>query len=87
MLSELNPVEHFFVLKTLLKMRFIIFIHHQISLAKSSEGECGGQDMWHIWERREVYKVLVGNSEEESPLGRPRRSWEDGIRMGLGETD
>jgi hypothetical protein len=40
--------------------------------------------MWHAWERRKVYKVLVGNSEGRRPLGRPRRRWEDGIRMDLG---
>jgi hypothetical protein len=38
--------------------------------------------MWHAWER-EVYKVLVGKPEEKSPLGKPRRRWEDGIRMDL----
>jgi hypothetical protein len=32
-----------------------------------------------------VYKVLVGKPEGKRPLGRPRRSWEDGIRMDLGE--
>jgi hypothetical protein len=32
-----------------------------------------------------VYRVLVVNSEEKSPLGRPRRRWEDGIRMNLKE--
>jgi hypothetical protein len=31
-----------------------------------------------------VYKVLVGKPEGKSPLGRPRRKWEDGIRMDLG---
>jgi hypothetical protein len=30
-----------------------------------------------------VYKVLVGKSEGKLPLGRPRRRWEDGIRMDL----
>jgi hypothetical protein len=34
-------------------------------------------------EEREVYKVLVGNPEGKRPLGRPRRRWEDGIRMDL----
>jgi hypothetical protein len=29
-------------------------------------------------EDRKVYKVLVGKSELKSPLGRPRRRWEDG---------
>jgi hypothetical protein len=28
-----------------------------------------------------VYKVLVGKPEIKRPLGRPRRRWEDGIRM------
>jgi hypothetical protein len=30
---------------------------------------------------RKVYKVLVGKREGKRPLGRPRRRWEDGIRM------
>jgi hypothetical protein len=34
---------------------------------------------------RKVYKVLVGKPEGKRPLGRPRRRWEDGIRMDLGE--
>jgi hypothetical protein len=40
--------------------------------------------MWHTWERK-VYKVLVGKPEGKRPNGRPRRRWEDGIRMDLGE--
>jgi hypothetical protein len=35
---------------------------------------------------RKVYKVLVGKPEGKSTLGRPRRRWEDGIRMDLRET-
>jgi hypothetical protein len=41
--------------------------------------------MWHAWERRKVYKVLVGKPEGKSPLGRPRRRWEDGVKMDLRE--
>jgi hypothetical protein len=36
-------------------------------------------------EGRKVYKVLVGKPEGKRPLGRPRRRWEDGVRMGLRE--
>jgi hypothetical protein len=36
-------------------------------------------------EEKNVYKVLVGKPEGKRPLGRPRRRWEDGIRMNLGE--
>jgi hypothetical protein len=32
-----------------------------------------------------VYKVLVGKPKGKRPLGRPRRRWENGIRMDLGE--
>jgi hypothetical protein len=32
-------------------------------------------------EERKVYKVLVGKPEGKRPLGRPRRGWEDGIRI------
>jgi hypothetical protein len=38
-------------------------------------------------EERKVYKVLVGKPEGKRPLGRPRRRWEDGIRMDLRERD
>jgi hypothetical protein len=40
-----------------------------------------------IGERRNMYRVLVGKTEEKRPLERPRRRWEDGIKMNLGETD
>jgi hypothetical protein len=36
-------------------------------------------------EERKVYKGLVEKLERKSPLGRPRRRWEDGIRMDLVE--
>jgi hypothetical protein len=36
-------------------------------------------------EGRNVYRVLAGNPEGKRPLGRPRRRWEDGIKMDLAE--
>jgi hypothetical protein len=35
-------------------------------------------------QERKLYKVLVGKPEGR-PLGRPRRKWEDGIRIDLRE--
>ena len=32
-----------------------------------------------------VHKVLVGKPEGKRPLGRPRRRWEDNIKMDLKE--
>jgi len=36
-------------------------------------------------ERRGIYRVLVGKPEGKRPLGRPRRRWEDNIKMDLRE--
>jgi hypothetical protein len=36
-------------------------------------------------EVRGVYRVLVGRPERKRPLRRPRRSWEDNIKMYLKE--
>jgi hypothetical protein len=36
-------------------------------------------------EGRGVYTVLVGIPEVKRPLGRPRRRWEDNIKMDLQE--
>jgi len=36
-------------------------------------------------ERRGVYRDLVGKPEGQRPLGRPRRRWEDNIKMDLQE--
>ena len=32
-----------------------------------------------------AFKILTGTSAGKRPLGRPRRRWEDDIRMGLTE--
>jgi hypothetical protein len=37
-------------------------------------------------EGRGVYRVLVGRPEGKRPLGRPRRRWEDSIKLDLRET-
>ena len=36
-------------------------------------------------EGRGVHKILVGKPEGKRPLGRPRRRWEDNIKMNLQE--
>jgi len=38
--------------------------------------------MYHACgEKRGVNKVLVGKPEEKRPLGRPRRRWEDNMKI------
>ena len=41
--------------------------------------------MARMEEGRVVHKVLVGKREGKRPLGRPRRRWEDNIKMDLQE--
>jgi hypothetical protein len=49
--------------------------------------------MWYeLGEKRNMYKLLVGNPEGKKPLGRPRWRWIDSIKMdpleiGLGGVD
>jgi hypothetical protein len=38
-------------------------------------------------EDRGVHRVLVGKPEGKMPLGRPRRRWEDNIKMDLQEVE
>jgi hypothetical protein len=38
-------------------------------------------------EKRNPYRVLVGKPEGKRPLGRPRRRWQDTIRMDLKEIE
>ena len=39
----------------------------------------------HMGEDRGVHRVLVGKPEGKRPLGRPRRRWEENIKMDLQE--
>ena len=41
--------------------------------------------MARMGEERGVHRVLVGKPEGKSSLGRPRRRWEDNIKMALQE--
>jgi hypothetical protein len=38
-------------------------------------------------EDRGVHRLLVGKPEEKRPLGRPRRRWENNIKMDLQEVE
>jgi hypothetical protein len=37
----------------------------------------------HMVEKRNAYRILVGNPEGKRVLGRPRRRWRDDIKMDL----
>jgi hypothetical protein len=41
--------------------------------------------MYHAWETRNAYSILVGKPEGKRPLGRSRRKRDDKIRMDIRE--
>ena len=44
--------------------------------------------MWRFWGKGKVCtRVLVGKPEGKRPLGRPRRRWDDDIKMDLHEVE
>jgi hypothetical protein len=46
------------------------------------KNEVGGH-VARMGEERGTYRILVGRPEGRRPLGRPRRRWEDNIKMDL----
>jgi hypothetical protein len=55
-----------------------------VSVIKSRRMRWAGH-VARMGEGRGVYRVLVGRLEVKRPLGRPRRKWEDNIKIGLRE--
>jgi hypothetical protein len=51
---------------------------------KTKENEVGGH-VARMAEGRNAYRVLVGKPEGKKPLLRPRRRWEDGVKMDFRE--
>jgi hypothetical protein len=50
-------------------------------IEKNKIGGCEGR----IGKKRGVYRILAGKPDVNSQLGRPRRRWEDNIKMYLQE--
>jgi len=51
-----------------------------VRVMKSRRMRCAGH-VARVGEWRGVYRVLVGKPEGKRSLGRPRRRWEDNIKM------
>jgi hypothetical protein len=51
-----------------------------VSVIKSRRVRWAGH-VARMGEGRSVYRVLVGRPEGKRPLGRPRRSWKDNIKI------
>jgi hypothetical protein len=74
---------------------FIPFIHNEelhnlysspsiIRMIKSRRMRCAGHAA-RMGEKRNAYRILVGKPEGKKPLRRPRRRWDDNIKIDLVE--
>jgi hypothetical protein len=59
-------------------------LHNIVRVLKSRRMRWAGH-VARMGEGRGVHMVLVGKPERKRPLGRPRRRWEDNIKMDLQE--
>ena len=55
-----------------------------VRVIKSSRLRWAGH-LTRMEEGRSAFKILTGKPTGKRPLGRPRRRWEDNIRMDIGE--
>ena len=65
---------------------YYFYYHHHliVQVIKSRRMRWAGH-VACMGERRGVYRVLVGKPKGKRTLGRPRRRWEDNIKMDLQE--
>jgi hypothetical protein len=64
----------------------MISVSHKILLVIKSTRIRWAGHVASIGERRGAYRVLVGKLERKRRLGRPRRRWENNIKIDLQET-
>jgi len=64
------------------KLSDLYFLPNIVRVVKSRRMRWAGH-VSRMGERRGVHRVLVGKPEGKTPLGRPRRRWEDNIKMDL----
>lgn len=48
--------------------------------------DLGGREMWRVWEEENLYRVLMCKREGNRSLERPRRRWENDIKMDIKKT-
>jgi hypothetical protein len=67
--NEFNDLYSLPIIVRVIKLRRMMWVGHVVC----------------IGERRGIYRILLGGPEGKRPLGRPRCSWEDNIKMDLQE--
>ena len=68
------------------ELRDLYSLHNIVRVVKSKRMRWAGH-VARMDEGRCVHRVLVGKPDGKRPLGRPRRRWEDNIKMDLQEVE
>jgi len=63
--------------------RELVHLTHYCSRDNIDKNEMGGECSRYGRERRGLYRVMLGKPEGKRPLGRPKRRWENNIKMDL----
>ena len=66
------------------ELNYLYYSPNIVGVMKSRRMRWAGH-VARMGKRRGVFSVLVGKPEGKIPLGRPRRRWEDSIKMDLQE--
>ena len=66
------------------ELRDLYSLPNIVQVVKSRRMRCAGH-VARVGEERDVHRVLVGKREGKRPLGRPRRRWDDNIKVDLQE--
>jgi hypothetical protein len=74
--------DKFIIADTKLLCRTYHSWNSHIKIEDEMGGECSTNG-----EKRNAYRILAGKPEGKRPLGRPRRRWEDNIKMDLREIE
>jgi hypothetical protein len=64
------------------ELHYLYYSPNIIRAIKSRRMRSAGH-VARMGEGRDIYRVLIGRPEGKRPLGRPRRRWEDNIKMDL----
>jgi hypothetical protein len=84
--SEEFTIDHGFIFSFVYLSNIFIYLHHKLRDSMINARRWVGH-VARMEEGRGAYMILVGRPAGRRPLGRPRRRWEDNIKMDLQEVE
>jgi hypothetical protein len=82
--NVITRIEHDQILNSVMSLYELYSLPNIVRVVKSRRMRWAGH-VARMGEERGVHRVLVGKPEGKRPLGKPRRRWEDNIKIDLEE--